>query len=320
MILTHKHILTLGPIVLVAVCYLLTAPSNERVTDQVAAAAGTEPEEDTVNDAPLGLRCEAAADDLRTKLSSDWKVLVREPFVLGGDLSRTDLEACYERTIAPTARALAASYFHQSPRHPIVVVLCSTEATFRECHHRLGEPDRSQYSGLYVRRQRRLVVNIASGDGTIAHELTHALAHADFPQMPEWFDEGLAALHEECEPSADGLRLKGLPNWRDAVAVNALNQGELRLLEDVTSKRFGSAGRANLDYAQVRTLCLFLQERGWLEPFYRTCRENVASDPTGLRSLCHVTASTNPRALDDTFHAWLLQRDQAESPAASAAQ
>ncbi|WP_010582819.1 hypothetical protein [Schlesneria paludicola] len=320
MILTHKHILTIGPIVLVAVCYLLTAPSNDRVTDQVASAAGIEPDDNTVNDAPLGLRCEAIAEELRAKLFSDWRVLVREPFILGGDLSRVELEKCYERSIVPTVRALAASYFHQTPRHPIVIMLCSTEAKFRECHSRLGEPDRSQYSGLYVRRQRRVVVNIASGDGTLAHELTHALAHADFPRMPEWFDEGLAALHEECEPSSDGLRLKGMPNWRDAVALNALNQGELRLLEDVASKRFGSAGRANLDYAQVRALCLFLQEHGWLEPFYRTCRENAVGDPTGLRSLCQVTATADPRALDDAFHAWLLQRDHTGSPSGPAAQ
>ena len=259
--LRRKRILAIGPIVLVAACYLLTAPSKENVTDQVSAAGWTETDDDVSSDIPLGLRCEAVAAELRSQLFADWPVLVREPFVLAGDLTRPELEQSYERTIVPTARALAATYFHQPPRGPIVIVLCSSDEKFRECHERLGEPDRSQYSGIYVRRHRRIVVNAASGDGTLAHELTHALAHADFPRMPEWFDEGLAALHEECEFSADGLRLIGTANWRDAVAINALNRGELRLLEDIASKRFGSAGRANLDYAQVRTLCLFLQER-----------------------------------------------------------
>ena len=40
-----------------------------------------------------------------------------------------------------------------------------------------------------------------------------------------------------------------------------------------------------IDYAQARYFCLFLQERGLLEPFYRKFRLAVAGDPTGLRTL-----------------------------------
>ena len=47
----------------------------------------------------------------------------------------------------------------------------------------------------------------------VAHELTHALGHFDFPEMPEWFDEGLASLHEDARFSDDHLD-DGVPNWR----------------------------------------------------------------------------------------------------------
>jgi hypothetical protein len=225
---------------------------------------------------------------------------------LGGDLTELELDESYRQTILPTARALAVSYFSNRPRHPTIVLLCSSDEQFRLCNRRLDDVDRNQYSGIYSRAHRRVIVNVSSGEGTLAHELTHALAHADFPTMPEWFDEGLASLHEECEFSNDGHRLIGNENWRNEVARKALENGELRLLEDVASKRFGSRDRAHTDYAYVRSLCLYLQERGLLESFYRTCRSNSTSDPTGVRSHCQVTESSCPRELDDAFREWLL--------------
>jgi len=216
-------------------------------------------------------------------------------------------------TVIPTARALEFSYFHRPPIHPTSILICSSDERFRECNLALDDRERDQYSGIYVRKFRRVIVNIATGDGTLAHELTHALAHADFPTMPEWFEEGLASLHEECEFSSDGLTLIGNPNWRREVAIEALNRGELRLLEDVASKRFGTSDRAHVDYAYVRSFCLFLQERGLLESFYHACRINAAIDPTGLRSLCEVAETSGPSPIDDDFRKWLLRHAPGEA-------
>jgi hypothetical protein len=206
-------------------------------------------------------------------------------------------------------RALANEYFTTRPSSPTTILLCSSDEQFRACNLDLDQQDRGQYSGIYSRKQRRVVVNIASGEGTLAHELTHALAHADFPAMPEWFDEGLASLHEECEFSHDGLHLLGNQNWRHQVALDALHRGALRLLQDLTSKRFGLPARAHMDYAQVRSLCLYLQERNLLGIFYRTCKLNSAVDPTGLRSLCSVAGAVDPQTLDDAFRAWLIAHE-----------
>jgi len=312
--LTRKQILTIGPALLVATCYAIAAPSyrlphQEPVTIDEEAAS-----DDASIDQPLNVRCLATAKSLRAELFADWSVIIHEPFILGGDLSEQELEDAYEQTIVPTARALARGYFSRRPRQPLTILLCSSDERFHECNLRLDNQERRQYAGLYVRKHRRVMVNLASGEGTLAHELTHALAHADFPSMPEWFDEGLASLHEECQFSDDGLRLIGNENWRLGVAVEALHRGELRLLQDVTSKRFGSSERANTDYAYVRSMCLYLQERGLLEAFYRECRANSASDPTGLHSLCDVTNSLVPAALDDAFRAWLIHHQSSVIP------
>lgn len=308
--MTRGKILTFGPILLVAISYAIAAPSRAALNHQILPGPTTDPTEDGKTSEPLPVQCRTVAKTLRHRLDSHWKILIREPLILAGDFMDETLDELYERTIVPTLSALNESYFHTTPRHAISILICSSDERFRECNVRLEDQELSQYSGLYSRKHRRIIVNIASGEGTLAHELTHALAHADFPGMPEWFDEGLASLHEECEFSTDGLRLIGNSNWREKVASDALNQGELRLIEDVTSTRFGTNGRANLDYAHVRSLCLYLQDRGLLENFYATCRSQATHDPTGLRSLCDVARAPNPRSFDDAFRGWLMARHE----------
>jgi hypothetical protein len=347
---TRKQILTIGPVLLVTACYVVAAPSNSTPktgpeTDRDAAIEVTSAE------IPLATKCYNVAKQLRTSLAAgprsgstsrdrpdpgrkvnaddnsqsgrnsplEWNVIVREPFVLAGDLIAEELEEHYLQTIGPTVRALALSYFRERPRQPIAVVICTSDERFRQCNLLLDAQERDQYSGVYVRKHRRVIVNIASGEGTLAHELTHALAHADFPTMPEWFEEGLASLHEECEFSADGQHLIGNTNWRREVALEALQQGELRLLEDVSSHRFGLPDRAHIDYAYVRSFCLYLQELGVLEAFYHACRRSADQDATGLRTLCAVTEMPSPRAIDDAFRSWLIaQRPVAEKDSLSA--
>ncbi len=306
-ILTRGQYLTIGPIALVAICYVVAAPGPS--TLPASSRAETTPREISPdsNAQHLTELCRSTAQDLSGKFSDSWKFLVREPFVLGGDCDVRRIESTYRSTIAPTARALSIQYFDRPPLWPVTVLLCSTEESYRECHFRLNDRERGEYSGIYSRDEHRIVVNTSTGDGTLAHELTHALAHADFAQMPEWLDEGLASLHEECEFSADGLKLIGLNNWRRAVLCDALEREELRSLIDLTEERFATSDRAAVDYAYARYLCLFLQERELLAPLYRKCRSRFNGDPTGIRSLCELFGTQRVSEIDDQFVAWLAE-------------
>ena len=257
------------------------------------------------------------ANGLSQRLPAGWNVVVHEPFVLGGDCRSDSLDATYRETIMPTTRALNIQYFDHAPTWPITILLCSTDASYRECNQRLEARERSEYSGIYSRTEHRLVVNVATGDGTLAHELTHALAHADFPTLPEWLDEGLASLHEECEFSADGLRLVGLDNWRGTALRDACQRKPLRSVRDLASHRFAAADRAATDYAHARYFCLFLQERQLLEPFYRKCRSRAETDPTGLDSLCELFAATHSREIEVQFTEWLAKTAGANVPSLS---
>jgi len=305
MTFTRGQLLTLGPLVLVAVCYAVAAPGRSSASRSGLASASATHDYIAVESRHQSERCESVASRLRQQLPPDWCVVAHEPFVLGGDCELSHLNDLYRNTILPTAQALSVQYFDQPPNWPVTILLCSTDAAYRECQRRLGEQERSEYSGVYSRVEHRVVINVATGDGTLAHELTHALAHADFPSMPEWFDEGLASLHEECEFSNDGLRLVGLDNWRKGTLREASQLEQLRPLKDFATARFATSDRAAIDYAHARYFCLFLQQRGLLEPFYRKCRSRMETDPTGVISLCELFATVRPAEIDTRFQAWL---------------
>jgi hypothetical protein len=297
------QLLTTAPLAIIAVCYAIAAPSSSSTSphdnsDRRSSALTLCPRSNSLNAA-----CRSAADNLSQQLPAEWNVLVREPFVIAGDCRADELGRYHQQIISPTARALAVQYFDAHPNWPITVVLCSSDESYKECNQSLGERERSDYAGIYSRHEHRVIVNMGTGEGTLAHEMTHALAHADFPTLPEWLDEGLASLYEECEFSDDGLRLLGSENWRGAVLLNALRAGKLRSIADLASQRFAE-GDPSTDYAQARYFCLYLQQRGLLEPFYRKTRARAKEDLSGLQSLCDLMETDQIEAIDRDFQKW----------------
>lgn len=295
------QLLTTGPLALIAVCYAISAPSSVPATriDQLLPTVTLGETGGATN-----VDCRRACDVLTQRLPTDWKVVRHEPFVIAGDCSTEDLDRHYHETIVPTARALSVQFFDVHPRWPITIILCSTDESYRECNRSLGERDRSDYAGIYSRLEHRVIVNIATGEGTLAHELTHALAHADCPDLPEWFDEGLASLFEECEFSTDGLRLVGLENWRGAVLKRSVQSGRMPSVVEMAREKF-ALENASFDYAQARYFCLFLQQKNLLEPFYRKCRTHARVNRDGMESLAEVMGTVDLHVVDTQFQAWI---------------
>lgn len=304
MTLLRGQILTTAPLALIAVCYAIAAPSSSPLQPPALPSVHRAA-------SPPDTGCQAAADRLATRLPKDWGVIVRPPYVIAGDVSEGQLATFHRDTIVPTARSLTVQYFDRRPAWPVSIIICSSEDSYRECHACLKERGHSEYSGIYSRTEHRIVVNIATGEGTLAHELTHALAHADFPDLPEWLDEGLASLYEECEFSSDGVRLIGLPNWRGAVLQGSCRAGQLRPVAEMASDRF-AAEDASTEYAQARYFCLFLQKRGLLEAFYRKCRANSKSDPSGMDTLAELLGSEDLEDIDRQFLSWFKTQKPAQ--------
>lgn len=264
-----------------------------------------------VADVPLGdpavaEKCPLAAAALRRNLGDECALLVRAPFVLAGDLTERELQTWHEATIAPAARALARSYFRTAPTAPITILLFRGEESYRRyARHLFHDVDVSVY-GYYRPAERTLVMNIGTGGGTLVHELTHALIDFDFPNVPDWFNEGLASLHEQCRFRPNETGLEGLPNWRLPKLQEALRADRLRPLEDLFAADDFRGADVGLNYAQARYFCLLLQERGQLSEFYRRLRAAQRDDPRGTATAAAVLGNRPWETVNREFREFVL--------------
>lgn len=261
----------------------------------------------SANAGQISVACDKRARELAKYVESDHRIIVRPPFILAGDISVKSLDQHYRKTILPTARALQLAYFDTQPTEPITILLYANEKAYQAASLKLDGRNSTNYYGYYIRTDRRIVLNVQTGAGTLAHELTHALAHFDFPEIPEWFDEGLAAVYEEADFSDDGLRLVGVSNWRLNHLLHAMQKQQLQSLEALISARKIRSDREAIDYAHARYFCLYLQERGLLPSFYRKFKMNSADDPSGLKTLREMFDKSNLDSVDRDYRQWVIQ-------------
>jgi hypothetical protein len=309
-------LLTAGPLLLVGGAYVLSYPAPNRAQAEFAVRNSQARERlaraRSSAASALGEACEATAGELRQRLPDSCTTIVRAPCVLAGDFSEAELDRLFRDSVEPVMEALWRAYFDRRPDQPIVIVALSNEKTYRAIARGLDGYEPTAYAGYTQRSQRRLVFNTATGMGTLTHELVHLLALFDFPDMPEWFDEGLAALHEEAVLSDDRLTLAGVANWRGRLLRSAFDAGELPPLSSVIKTRSFRGPGENLNYAQVRCFCLYLQERGLLSYYYRKLRAAAADDPSGLSTLCELLGATSIRQVDRDFRVWISRQPAAE--------
>jgi hypothetical protein len=321
-IVTGQRLLLLiaGPLLLVGGAYVLSFPAPNRAQAEFAARNSQARQRllqaRSIEASALGEACVATARELQARLPGTCVTIVRPPCILAGDFGEAELDRLNRESVVPVMEALWRMYFDRRPDQPIVIVALSNETTYRAVARGLDGYEPTAYAGYTQRAQRRLVFNTATGMGTLTHELVHILALFDFPDMPEWFDEGLAALHEESVLSDDRLTLAGVANWRSRLLRSALDAGELPPLSTVVKSRSFRGPGENLNYAQARCFCLFLQERGLLSHFYRKFRAAAADDPSGLSTLCELLGASTARQIDRDFREWISRQPLAPRPGA----
>lgn len=252
--------------------------------------------------ASLTERCHHRAESFRRSAGREFAVLVDPPFVLAGNLPAAELEAHRRDTVRAAAQALWARFADTRPSQPIVILLFSDETSYRKyAREWFGDRD-VPYFGYFRGAERTLVMNIATGTGTLVHELTHALTAADFPRMPDWLNEGLASLFEQC--TIDGDDIKGQINWRLPTLQRAIRTDRLSSLAHLfTTPRFRGENES-LNYAHARYFCMYLQQQSKLVPLYRRFRDGVTRDPSGARFVRDVFDGQSLATIDVEFREW----------------
>ena len=259
-------------------------------------------------DAELRAACEKSAQKLAAELGDACDVIVRAPFVIGGDLPPEELQRWYGRTIQPAALALTESYLQTTPDKPITVLLFSNRESYNAYAERLYHDRGISVYGYYKPTIRTLIMNIGTGGGTLVHELTHAMVDFDFADVPAWFNEGLASLHEQCRFRQTDERhwIEGLANWRLAKLQEAIQDDELGTIRAMISDADFRGANVGLNYAHARYFCMYLQQQGKLVEFYQAFRESHRDDPTGEKTLRRVLGEDGWKTIDEPFRRWVL--------------
>ena len=150
-----------------------------------------------------------------------------------------------------------------------------------------------------------MVMNVATGLGTLVHEETHALLAPDFPNVPSWFNEGLASLYEQC--SINDKTITGHENWRLPALQKAIKAGTLQPLKELADDPdFYGDEHVGLNYAEARYLMFYLQEKGLLVRYYKTFRDAREEDTIGIKSLEKTIAPKKLEAFEKEWREWVM--------------
>jgi len=243
---------------------------------------------------------------LKRRLPAGFSVVIAPPFVVVGDEAEATVKRRAELTVRWAVTKLKAEYFRRDPDEIIDIWLFKDRTSYEGHAWSLFRDRPTTPYGYYSAENRALVMNIATGGGTLVHEIVHPYVRANFPSAPAWLNEGLGSLYEQCADR--GGRIWGLTNWRlDGLqtAIRAHRLPSFAALMATTDHQFYREDPGT-NYGQARYLLLYLQERGLLRRFYAELRAAAREDPTGYRALRRILGEPDMKRFQQQWEAWVL--------------
>ena len=122
-----------------------------------------------------------ALSRMQDELGEEFKMrVVDDLFFVAANGEERSLDAA-ETTIRRMTEELYEHYFTRRPTQPIRVYCFRNRSTYEEYVRRAhGRAPTTPY-GFYLSSERKTVLNLATGLGTLAHEIVHPLLCEDFP-------------------------------------------------------------------------------------------------------------------------------------------
>ncbi len=247
-------------------------------------------------------------DRVRKLLGDDVKsftILEQRPFVVIGDGAPASVRQSAKSTVEWAVTLLKKDYFSKEPADILDIYLFKDSASYEKYAASLFKDKPTTPYGYYSPRDKALVMNIATGGGTLVHEIVHPFIATNFPKCPSWFNEGLASLYEQA--GERGGHIIGRTNWRLAGLQKAIAAGSLDSFEKLTatdSQTFYGDDRGT-NYAQARYLCYYLQEHDLLHSYYKEFVANCDTDPTGYDTLIKVLGEKDMPAFQKSWEQWV---------------
>ena len=243
---------------------------------------------------------------LQAKVPEGFTVVVEPPFVVIGDEAPDVVRSRAERTVRWAVQRLKALYFEKDPDRILDIWLFKDKASYERHVREIFGDDPTTPFGYFSHAHGALIMNIATGGGTLVHEIVHPFVAANFPECPAWFNEGLGTLYEQSS-ERDG-RIVGLTNWRLKGLQKTIRAGKapsFKALTATSDYQFYNEDKGT-HYAEARYLCYWLQEKGLLVTFYREFRAGAKDDPTGYETLKRVLGEEDMDAFQKRWEAFVL--------------
>jgi len=241
-----------------------------------------------------------------TLAGRDFAIIVQPPFVVLGDDSPAQVKRWSQQTVRWAVEMLKKDFFKNDPTDILDVWLFKNEESYEKYTKEIFGEEPTTPFGYYSQASGSLIMNIATGGGTLVHEIVHPFMRANFPKCPAWFNEGLASLYEQ-STSRDG-HICGLTNWRLKGLQAAIRAGTVPSFETLTQTTERQFYRSDpgTNYAQARYLCYYLQEKGLLVTFFKAFLANHKKDPSGFETLKTLLGENDMTAFQKKWEAFVL--------------
>jgi hypothetical protein len=243
---------------------------------------------------------------LKSKLPKGFNFIIQPPFVVIGDELPARVQMRADQTVKWFCTRIEKLYFPKPPAKIYDIWLFKDKASYRKYTKQIFNDNPDTPYGYCSDAHGALIMNIATGGGTLCHEIVHAYMDSNFPQCPSWFNEGLASLYEQC--GARNGQLVGFTNWRLAglqKEIRAVTLPSFKELLSTSSWQFYHMTKGN-NYAQARYLCYYLQEKNLLKKYYQEFAKNVRQDAGGYETLKKILKEKDMTDFQKRWEKWVL--------------
>ena len=243
--------------------------------------------------------------ELQNKLAGQgYTVLIESTYLVIGDESPSTVKNRATGFFRWTTGLLEKDFFAKRPDKIIEVWLFKNEATYRKGAKKFFDDTPDTPYGYYSPSDDALIMNIGPGAGTLSHELVHPYMETNFPNVPAWFNEGLASLYEQ--PRERNGHMWGTTNWRLPGLHKMIRDKSIPSLSTLLDTSRSGFYEASYDsYAYARFLCQYLQDHGKLIEFYNKFLADT-KDRTGKAAL-EAVLGQSLATFDPVFRKWALE-------------